>query len=107
VTAYNFIRIVFTDIMPIFMIFLIIVFSADSISGEADAGTCKLLLIQPIGRNRIVLSKILAYSIICLGFFAIILSVLFFGLGLLFGFGSADYPTLFYTGTYIGFGSFC
>lgn len=46
---------------------LIVIITADIITGEASNGTMKSILISPIGRNRILLAKSLAALIISVG----------------------------------------
>lgn len=83
---------------------LAIVFASDIVSGEFQQGTVKLLLTRPVGRARVLASKLAAQSL------AITLTVVFGGLvaylfgGLAYGFGGWDAPVL--TGFRVGGDSF-
>ena len=71
----------------LFLPLLIIMLSADMVSGEASSGTIKLLLVRNVPRWKILLSKYLTLVIleVMVVFFAFVLSVLisgaFFGYG--------------------------
>ena len=104
--AFHFIRLAFTGIMPIMMIFVILFVSSDIVSRESETGTYKILLSQPVSRVKILLSKIIAQTGINLIFFTFVFGVAFLALGIFYGFGNAAYPTLFYTGEYVGIARF-
>lgn len=77
-----------------FLAFGLILFNADSVSTEYNPGTLKFLLIQPVTRVKVLLSKyivMLTSSIIL-----IIITQLIFclGVGLIKGFGSLNRPIL-------------
>lgn len=88
------------DLVPLILVILILLFVSDSISSGIDEGTFKFLLIQPISRNKIMLSKIIAHSIICIIIVTILFSAAFISSGLIIGVGSSDYPTKYYTGSF-------
>jgi ABC-2 type transport system permease protein len=83
---------------------LAIVFASDIVSGEFQQGTVKLLLTRPVGRARVLASKLAAQSL------AITLTVVFGGVvaylfgGAAYGFGGWDAPVL--TGFRVGGDSF-
>lgn len=98
-TSYNFIRLASKEVLPMLSIIIILVLSADFVSSESDEGTFKFLLIQPISRKKILFSKIISSSLICVLTEFIILFAFFIVLGLINGFGSPFYPTEYYTGS--------
>lgn len=67
--------------------FLIVLVGGDIMASEATAGTFRLLLIRPVTRIQVVLSKFIAGSIYVLSvifflfLFSLLLSLLFFGTG--------------------------
>ncbi len=104
--AYNFIRLAFTEFIPLLMIGFILLFVTDNVSGEIEKGTVKFLLMQPISKTKLLLSKIIAQTLICLGIFTAVFGGLFLLLGIVKGFGDTDYPTVFYTGELVGISHF-
>ncbi|GEM_PF-2250485 len=98
--SYNFIRRAGSDIVPLILIILLFLLSSDSISNEIEEGTFKLLLIQPISRKKIMMSKIISYTLICIVTVVTIFLSFFLVLGLVKGFGSMNYPTEYYTGSF-------
>lgn len=95
-TAYNFIRTSFADIVPLLSIIFILLLSSDIVSNEIEGGSYKLLLTQPISRYKIIFSKIIANSSICILTIGFINMVFFIGLGIIKGFGDPDYPVQYY-----------
>lgn len=96
-TGIRFVRELSAILGAIFLIIGILVFSTDMVSGECTPPTLKFLLIQPVSRGKVLLSKFIAIAISSL---ILILStelLFFLGVGLFNGFGSFDYPVL--TGT--------
>jgi len=67
--------------------FLICLVAGDVLAGEASAGTYRILLIRPVSRTRIILSKFIAtllYTFSLILFFAVIsliLGIILFGTG--------------------------
>jgi ABC-type transport system involved in multi-copper enzyme maturation, permease component len=95
-TLWGFVESAAANTVLIISIFTIIVV-AGSIASEFDSGTIKLLLIRPIYRTEILLSKYLSallFAVVCL-----ILLFLFSWLvgGILFGFGGVTEAHLTYT----------
>lgn len=72
--------------------FLIVLVGGDILAGEATAGTYRMLLIRPISRFQIILSKYIAgiiyviSLILWLAFLSLVISILFFGTGELIAF---------------------
>ncbi|MGB4588023.1 MAG: ABC transporter permease subunit [Clostridiaceae bacterium] len=91
-TGFNYLKLSITVIMSGFLAFGLILFSGDVMSGEYNPGTLKFLLIQPVTRIKVLLSKYLvtvaASTGLILGF-----QVLFaLGVGIVKGFGSVNLP---------------
>lgn len=102
-TSYNFLRLAGRDFIPLILITLLFLFSSDSISNELEGGTFKILLIQPISRCKILISKIISYTLICILIVTVTLGSIFLILGFIKGFGSPVYPTAYYTGSFSTF----
>lgn len=98
-TSYNFIRLISRDFMPLLSIIIILLLSSDVVSIENDEGTFKFLLIQPISRLKIMLSKIISTSLLCILIIFGTLFVFFIILGIIKGFGSPNYPVEYYPGS--------
>ena len=95
-SSYNFLIVMGKEVLPLFLIILIFLFSGDMISRDSDMGTYKLLLIQPISRVKVLYSKIIAAIAASLIMVLGTLSVFFIGLGFIKGLGSPNYPMSFY-----------
>ena len=104
--SYHFIRTAFTNVIPIVMVLIVLLFTNDALSAEVETGTVKLLLTQPVGRARIFNAKYASRLMLSLGFFALVFGLFFVILGFIKGFGNAEYPILFYTGEYINVSDF-
>ncbi|MBS4534508.1 ABC transporter permease subunit [Clostridium sp. D2Q-14] len=103
VTAWNFMKLLVKNLVPLIIIVLILLFSSDAVSSEMDEGTFKISLLQPITRNKIILSKIISYSLICILILTVLFSAFFLGLGIIEGFGSSEYPTKYYNGSFTNY----
>lgn len=99
--SYNFLKLIIKDIFPLMLVILILILAGDVVSNENDDGTFKFLLLQPISRSKIILSKILAISSICIFSIFLILAIMFISLGIKFGLGNPHYPIKYFTGSYI------
>jgi ABC-2 type transport system permease protein len=69
-------------------LFLSVIIAADSVAGEFSGGTIKLLLIRPVSRTKILLSKYIAVFVYLLFLMLVLFVVSFIVSGLLYGFGS-------------------
>lgn len=79
-------------VQPFFLSLAIGLFAGDAIAGEAQAGTLRSLLVRPVGRARLVISKYAAaMSMLGVLLVGVIASGALFG-GIVFGFGPL--PTL-------------
>ncbi|MFA9559005.1 ABC transporter permease [Evansella sp. AB-rgal1] len=84
----------FTAIASVF----VIVIAAGIVATEFSTGTIKLLLIRPVKRYKILLSKYIATFLFALLMLVTILVSSFVVGGLLFGFSGMDFPYLVYQG---------
>ncbi|CAM2757143.1 ABC transporter permease subunit [Hathewaya histolytica] len=94
VNGFNFLRFIISSLGMSFLTMGIIVFSADIVSGEYTPATLKFLLIQPISRVKVLLSKFI--SLVASAVTLIIGGELIFFLGISIwrGMGNANYPII-------------
>ncbi|GAA0785273.1 ABC transporter permease subunit [Hathewaya limosa] len=93
--GFNFLKRVIEVLGVTFLTFGIIIFSSDMVSGEYTPATMKFLLIQPISRGKVLLSKFIALIITAV---TMILSgefLFFLGIGLTKGFGNPNEPVIY------------
>lgn len=83
------------DLIDVVTLFTIIV-AAGIVASEFSAGTIKLLLIRPIGRGTILLSKYATTLAFALAMLVLLFVSSLLAGGLLFGFGGMDEPYLVY-----------
>lgn len=93
--AYNFMKLALGSHLPLIIVILIIMLSADIISKEFECNTYKLLFTQPINKNSILFSKIISLILMINIIIFSILGIFFLILGVKNGFGSPNYPTKF------------
>ncbi len=88
----NFIKVLFQVLGSLFLALGVIVFSSDIVSGECTPPTLKFLLIQPVSRGKVLLSKFI--SIVLASTALIVFSELlyFVIIGAFKGFGNLNYP---------------
>lgn len=88
-----------TNMFAAVVIFSIIIaiITSDSISGEFNPATIKLLLTKPISRQKILFSKFAAAIITCTLSFLLIKSITFLIIGISFKFGDFRSPVTFYS----------
>ncbi|MCI1859398.1 MAG: ABC transporter permease [Sporolactobacillus sp.] len=96
-TLWKFVEGATQTMMLVISIFTIIVVSG-SIAGEFNSGTIKLLLIRPIYRTEILLSKYIASLLFALASLLLLFICSWLIGGLFFGFGGADEVHLSYVG---------
>ncbi|MDF2589002.1 MAG: putative transporter, permease protein [Anaerocolumna sp.] len=77
-----------------FLGFGLVLFNSDNISGEYNPGTLKFLLIQPVTRIKVLLSKFVVMVLSSLGLIIGIQTLFLVGVGLIKGFGSLYRPML-------------
>lgn len=91
--AFNFIKIVINEVLGSFLLAIaIVLFSSDIVSGEFTPPTLKLLLVQPVSKGKILLSKFLTSTIYSLVFIYLVEFIFFIIIGCISGFGNANYP---------------
>lgn len=95
VTGFNFMDTVMSALGMIFLAVGIALFMSDMVSGEFTPATMKFLLIQPVSRGKVLLSKFIAVVISCVTLILSIETVAFLLVGLLRGFGYSGVPTMF------------
>ena len=92
------------DIMMFVIVFTIII-AGGMVSTEFGSGTIKLLLIRPIHRSKILLSKYVSIFIAAIIFSAIAIVFSWLIGGIFFGFDDLSHPYIFYTDGSIHLGS--
>jgi len=81
-------------VASVFLAFGLILFNADCVSNEYNPATLKFLLIQPVTRIKVLLSKYVVMLFSSLGLIMLTQFVFFLGVGLIKGFGSFARPML-------------
>ncbi len=71
--------------------------TSDSVSGEFNPSTIKLLLTKPVSRQKVLFSKFMASVLTCILSFLIVKILAFLVLGTVFSFGSFKEPVSFYS----------
>ena len=90
--AYNYIDSVITILGMVLLAVGISVFMSDIVSGECTPPTLKFLLVQPVSRGKILLSKFIAVTITVLTMIMSTEILTFLGLGVVKGFNAGTYP---------------
>ena len=54
-----------TVVIPFFLPLAVSVVAGDTVAGEASVGTLRYLLVRPVGRTRLILSKFVTASVFC------------------------------------------
>jgi ABC-2 type transport system permease protein len=78
----------------IFLVIGLAIFGSDMVSGECTPPTLKFLLTQPVSRGKVLLSKFIALSTVGTALILLVEVLFFIGVGLIFGFGDLNYPTI-------------
>ncbi|OQP07217.1 ABC transporter permease [Geobacillus sp. 46C-IIa] len=92
--APTFMRIFIENAIDLFLPLLVMVVAADLVSSEASAGTIKLLLVRPVKRWKVLLSKYIAL-LLSVSFIMFTTAVLSYVIsGLVFGYGGFHLPLL-------------
>lgn len=90
--AYNYIDSVMAILGMVLLAVGISVFMSDIVSGECTPPTLKFLLVQPVSRGKILLSKFIAIIITVLTMIISTEILTFLGLGVVKGFNAGTYP---------------
>ncbi|NFG63351.1 ABC transporter permease subunit [Clostridium sp. CMCC3677] len=90
--AYNYIDSVMAILGMVLLAVGISVFMSDIVSGECTPPTLKFLLVQPVSRGKILLSKFIAITITVLTMIISTEILTFLGLGAVKGFNAGTYP---------------
>lgn len=91
-TGFNYLRLSISVIMAGFLAFGLILFSGDIMSGEYNPGTLKFLLIQPVTRIKVLISKYLVTVAASIGLILGFQTLFFIGVGAVKGFGHVNLP---------------
>lgn len=95
VKGFNFMKTVMSALGMIFLAVGIALFMSDMVSGEFTPATMKFLLIQPVSRGKVLLSKFIAVVISSVTLILSIEIIAFLLVGLFRGFGYSGIPTMF------------
>ncbi|MBY6839022.1 ABC transporter permease [Clostridium botulinum] len=90
--AYNYIDTIFAVLGVALLAIGISVFMSDIVSGESNPSTLKFLLVQPVSRGKVLLSKFIAVIITAITMIVSTEILTFLGIGLVKGFKSGGYP---------------
>ncbi|NFI53411.1 ABC transporter permease [Clostridium botulinum] len=90
--AYNYIDTIFAVLGVALLAIGISVFMSDIVSGESTPPTLKFLLVQPVSRGKVLLSKFIAVIITAITMIVSTEILTFLGIGLAKGFKSGGYP---------------
>ena len=91
-TGFNYLRLSISVIMAGFLAFGLILFSGDIMSGEYNPGTLKFLLIQPVTRIKVLISKYLVTVVASIALILGFQTLFFLGVGAVKGFGNVNLP---------------
>ncbi|SFD05720.1 ABC transporter permease subunit [Clostridium uliginosum] len=90
--AYNYMQTIMMILGTILLVVGIAVFMSDIVSGECTPPTLKFLLVQPISRGKVLLSKFIAVTITVVTMITSMELLAFLGIGIVKGFGVGNYP---------------
>lgn len=90
--AFSYINSLIEGLGTVFLIVGILVFAADSVSGEFTPPTMKVLLTQPVSRAKVLFSKYIASIVTSLLLIISVEALGFIIIGLIFGFGNPLNP---------------
>ncbi|GKX68351.1 ABC transporter permease subunit [Inconstantimicrobium mannanitabidum] len=94
VNPYSFMKTLFEMLGTMLLVAGIAVFMSDIVSGECTPPTLKFLLLQPISRGKVLLSKFIAVVVTVISMIMSIELVGFLVIGIVRGFNFAKYPAL-------------
>ncbi|MGH4124590.1 MAG: ABC transporter permease [Clostridium sp.] len=92
--GFNFIKTLFMVLGTIFIAVGVMVFTGDMVSGEFTPPTMKILLTQPVSRAKVLASKFIAVAGVATLLILVVELLAFLIMGLIFGFGNANYPII-------------
>lgn len=70
-SGFNFLFSALKNLFPIFVSMILLLLSADAVSAETDAGTFKFLLLQPVSRAKVLISKWISCLLLgCVGVYS-------------------------------------
>ncbi|AJD28943.1 ABC transporter permease subunit [Clostridium botulinum] len=97
ITAFNVIPKINVLVGLLIISVIIAIMTSDSVSGEFNPSTIKLLLTKPVSRQKVLFSKFMASVLTCILSFLIVKILAFLVLGTVFSFGSFKEPVSFYS----------
>ncbi|PIH04324.1 ABC transporter permease [Clostridium combesii] len=97
ITAFNVMPKINIFVGLLIISIIIAIMTSDSVSGEFNPATIKLLLTKPVSREKVLFSKFMASVLTCILSFLIIKILAFLVLGTVFSFGSFKEPISFYS----------
>lgn len=77
-----------------FLSFGLVLFNSETVSGEYNPGTLKFLLIQPVTRTKVLLSKFIVMVLSSTSLIVGVQVLFFLGVGIIKGFGNFSRPML-------------
>ena len=98
--GFNFIYQAMLRFLPFTLLIIVFLTVCDVFTRENEQGSYKFLLLQPLSRKVVYLSKLMASFAIAFLQFTLPLILLFCVLGIANGWGSANYPVLIHTESY-------
>ncbi|MBW6411530.1 ABC transporter permease subunit [Clostridium weizhouense] len=90
--AYNYMDTIIGILGAVLLVVGISIFMSDIVSGECTPPTLKFLLVQPISRGKVLLSKFIAVTITVITMIMSVECLAFLGMGLVKGFDAGNYP---------------
>ncbi len=93
-SAINYLYLTIAIVSGGFLAFGLILFNGDSVSNEYNPGTFKFLLIQPVTRAKVLLSKYLVMASASIVLILGVQAIFFVIIGLVKGFGNFERPVL-------------
>jgi ABC-2 type transport system permease protein len=90
--SFNFLKMLFEILGMVFLAIGVMMFSGDMVSGEYTPPTMKFLITQPVSRAKVLFSKFISVVITSVVLIVSVELIAYVIMGLLFGFGDANYP---------------
>ncbi|MDS0527245.1 ABC transporter permease subunit [Clostridium sp. SHJSY1] len=95
--AFNYLKDIIQSLGLIILVSGIAVFMSDMVSGESTPPTLKFLLVQPISRGKVILSKFISVVITVVGMICGLELIAFGIVGVIGGFDGANIPQIIHT----------
>lgn len=95
--SFNLMKLILENIVPLILIITILLISSDAVSNEIESGTFKMILTQSVSRKKVILSKIISYSLIGILITIGLFFIFFIISSFIEGAGSLKYPIEVYS----------